>query len=341
MFWFLRDSTYSRAPFLRRIAEAPKVFFRIWLSAKWGPIGVHIGDDAVKVVQLTSNGKSIDLIAGGSEIQPENIKTGSGNWQRWAVQAIRKLTENGKFRGKNVLAAMPADDVFIDHIKMPKMNERFASDSELQDAVFSKIKHTLPFEPNEAMVKCIPAEENNVVVLAAQRKIIDRHLAIYEKANLQIKTIGVWPIALVNSYTKFFGRRKTDIEAVVMLLEMDANRTNVVICRYKNLLFARSIPIGTKQFDNDEIVARLMLELTACRRHFGSMYRKARIERLVFLTSQAQVRGVCERIARQMEMPAQIGDCLAAVKMASRDRGGIDRRNCQVNWTTAFGLSLS
>jgi len=341
MFWFLKNHTCSRAPFLRRIAETPNAFFRVWRSAKWSPIGIHIGDDAVKAVQLTNNGKSISLIAGSSETQPENVKPGSSNWQRWAIQAIRKLTADGKFRGKDVLAAMPADEVFIDHIKMPKIKDGLGSDGKLQDAVFSKIKHTLPFDPNDSMIKYIPAEENNVVVLAAQRKIVDRHLAIYEKANLQIKTIGVWPIALINSYTRFFGRRKTDIEAVVMLLEMDANRTNVVICRHKNLLFARSIPIGAKQFDNDEIVARLMLELTACRRHFGSMYRKAQIERLVFLTSQAQVRSVCEKIAKQMEMPAQIGDCLAAVKMANPDRAGIDRRNCQVNWTTAFGLSLS
>jgi hypothetical protein len=59
-------------------------------------------------------------------------------------------------------------------------------------------------------------------------------------------------------------------------------------------------------------------------------------------------------IAKQMEMPAQIGDCLAAVnipdnchlkKKSEGDKkqmgGPVDRRDCQVNWAVAFGLSLS
>ena len=207
--------------------------------------------------------------------------------------------------------------------------------------MFSEIKQKLPFEADDAMIKCIQTEEDNVLVIAAERKKIDRHLAIYEKANLQIKSIAVWPVALTNSYIKFFGRRKTDIEAIVMLLDIEANCTNVVICRHKNLLFARSIPIGAKQLDGEKMVTRLVLELTACRRHFGSLYRGARIERLIFLSDRAVDRNVCATIAKQLEMPAQIGDCLKAVEIGDPCGSGVDRRGCKFSWATAFGLSLS
>jgi hypothetical protein len=40
-------------------------------------------------------------------------------------------------------------------------------------------------------------------------------------------------------------------------------------------------------------------------------------------------------------MPAQIGNCLAAVEIEDSRHSGMDRRDCQVNWATAFGLSLS
>jgi hypothetical protein len=316
---------------------------------------VDIDDNTVKLVQLACNGKSISLIAGGIKNVPPNVKPGSGNWQRWVIEAIRELTSDGNFRGGDVIAAMPAGEVFVDHIRMPKTKDGSGTDDKLQDAIFSKIKQKLPVEPDAVMVKYIPAEENNFVVMAVERTIVDRHLAIYENANLQIKSIGVWPMALINSYTRFFGRRKADIEAVVMLLQIDTNRTNVVICRHKNLLFARSIPIGTKQLANDETVGtsspdkpqngdpatRLVLELTACRQHFGSMYRKAQIERLIFLLCQTGAKDICAAIAKQLEMPAQIGDCLAAVKIVDPSHSGMDRRNCQVNWATAFGLSLS
>ena len=303
------------------------------------PIGMDMSDDAVRMAQLANNSAGgISLIAGGSENRPAAVKPGSSSWQRWAIEAIKKMTANGGFRGRNVIAAMPANEVFVDHIEVPQ-----SSDGELTSAVFSKIKQKLPFDSAEAMIKYIPMEKDNVLVVAADRKKVDRHLAIYERANLQINAICIWPIALTNSYIRFFGRRKSDIEAIVMLACMESNYTNVVICRHKNLLFARSIPIGAEQLDAGEMLTRLALELTGCRRHFGSMYKNSQIERLIFLSSGAVDTKLCTTIARQLEMPAQMGDCLAAVEMAEPYGQGsaIDRRNSQVNWATAFGLSLS
>ena len=317
MFWSLKNHAYS--------------------------IGVDMDDDSVRVVQLGSNGKGIGLIAGGSENRPAEVKPGSGDWQRWAIEAIRRLTSNGEFRGRAVVATMPASEVFIDHIKMPKIKDE--KGAKLEDVLISRMKQKLPFEPNDAMIKYVPTEKDNALVIVTEREKIDRHLAIYEKANLQIKTIAVWPMALANSYVKFFGRRKTDIEAIVMLVCMEESWTNVVICRHKNPLLARSIPIAAPHPDSeqdDELVARLVLELNGCRRQFGSMYRNGRIERLIFLSGQHVNKDVCTTIAKQMEMPAQMGDCLAAVEIPTGPDGPVvDRRGCQVNWATAFGLSLS
>lgn len=362
IFWLLKKHTYSRVSILGLITWFSNLLYRVWVPAKSGPIGVYMDDDTMKMVQFANNGKDTSLTAVGSEKRPADVKPGSGNWQRWAIEAIKKLTANGKFRGRAVVAAMPASEVFIEHIKMPRINDGnpkrdkgrsggtpFYKKSQngsqtrdkLQDVVSSKIKQKLPFEYDDAMIKYITTEQDNVLVIAIERKKIDRHLAIYEQANLQIKAIGVWPTALTNTYTTFFGRRKTDIEAVVMLLDIEPNRTNVVICRHKNPLFARSIPVGTNQLESDEMVTRLVLELTACKRQFGSMQKETRIERLIFLSGQAGDRDICTTIAKQLEMPAQIGDCLAAVKTADVYRLGIDRRGCHVNWATAFGLSLS
>ena len=82
------------------------------------------------------------------------------------------------------------------------------------------------------------------------------------------------------------------------------------------------------------------MELDACRRHFASMYRRAQIERLVFLTGRAVEKDICITIAKQLEMPAQMGDCLAAVNVPENYDPGVDRRDCKVHWAIAFGLSL-
>ena len=315
------------------------------------PIGIDIGQDSLRLAQLGDNGRGLKLIAGNSQERPGDIKAATSAWQKWAIETIHLLASYGGFRGKSVIATLPTSDIFIDHIKMPK-----AENGKLEDAIFSKIKQKLPFEPlqKNTMIKYIPAEQDNVLVLAAERKLIDRHLAIYEEAGLAIKSICIWPLALANCYTRFFGRRKSDLESVVMLACIEQNHTNVLICRYKSPLFARTISMGTEQFNDEKIVTRLVLELNTCKRQFGMLYRNISVERLIFLSGQSVDKDICVTIAKQMEMPAQIGDCLAAVQIPGTPRwnlndendkkdlaGPVERRESQINWSVAFGLSLS
>ena len=157
-------------------------------------------------------------------------------------------------------------------------------------------------------------------------------------------------MALVTSYKKFFARRKSDIRAVVILLDIGPDNTKIVICRSKNLLFAQLIPIGLEHIA-EHGVKKLVLELEGCRRRLGAMYKKARIERMIFLSGKVLDNRVCAEIAEQLQLPAQMADCMAAVKVTDSDNLGVDRRidNIAINqadkkrsysWSVAFGLSL-
>lgn len=315
MFWFLKNSAYS--------------------------IGVDIGDDSLNVAQLQNTGRGIALLAGRSASRPGNVEPGSAAWQRWAVDAMREAMANHRFHGRNVIAAVPAGEVFIEHVQVETQPEKFDIPPKAEQAILSKIEHKLPFKADEAMIQCIPTGQNNVLVMATERKIIDRHLAIYEQAAISVKSIGAWPVALTNCYVRFFGRRKADLQAVVMLLDIGKRYTNLVICRHKNLLFACSLLMGAKQLDDEKMVTRLVFELNACRSRFASMQPDVQIERLIFLCAPAVESAICKTIARQMKMQAQMGDCLAAVEISNPFHSGIDRRDCDTSWATAFGLSLS
>jgi len=301
-------------------------------------IGVDLGNDCLKLAQLANGSEDTHLVAGQYVNRPADITAGTARWQRWAIQAMRETAESGQFKGRDVVAALPAGEVFIDHLRWPK---KF--DGKIEDAIFAKIKQKLPFEPiqKNTLIKYIPTEQDNVIVLATERGAIDRHLAIYERAGLAIKSIGVWPVALAHCYAEFFGRRKTDLDAVVMLLDIQPDCTTMVICRHQNPLYACSVPLGSKQLKEEPMVGRLVMEVTAGRREFLSLYRNVQIERLIFLSGLAVDADIYRTVARQLEVQAQMGDCMAAVKMSDPDRSGLDRRNGTVSWALAFGLSLS
>jgi len=301
-------------------------------------IGVDLGNDCIKLAQLANGTEDAVLLAGQYVNRPADITAGTARWQRWAVEAMSQATGNGHFKGKDVVAALPASEIFIDHIHWPK---KF--DGKIEDAIFAKIKQKLPFEPiqKNTLIKYVATEQDNVMVLATERTAIDHHLAIYERAGLTIKSIGVWPVALATCYAYFFGRRKTDLDAVVMLLDIQSDCTNMVICRHKHPLFSCSVPLGSRQFKEESQVGRLVMELTAARRQFLSTYKNVQIERLIFLSGLAVEPDVYRMIARQLEVQAQMGDCMAATEVTDPDQFGLDRRNGKVSWALSFGLSLS
>jgi Tfp pilus assembly PilM family ATPase len=189
------------------------------------PVGIDIRNDAVRVAQLKEERGGLVLISAAGEECPSHIQPGSSDWQKWVIETLQLLASKHKFLNNDIIASIPASDVFIDHVKMPKSEGK-----NLDDAILSKVKQKLPFSPDQALVKYITGEDDNFVVIATEREKINRHLAIYEKANLRIKTLGVWPLALTNSYSRFFGRRQSDLKSIVMLIEQILLFADTRIC---------------------------------------------------------------------------------------------------------------
>jgi len=301
-------------------------------------IGIDMGRDSLRLAQLVDRAQDVGLVAGCLQRCPADIEASTPAWQLWAVDALRESLDKNKFQGKKASTAIPASDVFIEAIKMPRN-----SDMTVDDAIYARIKQHLPSRctRENTLIQHVITEKDNALVMAADREVINRYLAIYEKAGLEVKSIGVWPEALISSYVNFFGRRKSDVNETVLLLNIELDCTNLVICRHRNLLFARSLPMGVQGLDDERVIDRLVLDVTACRRDFVAICRNNTISRLIFLSGQAVERQVYAKIARQLEVQAQIGDCLVAVEMTDPAQEELDRRDNHVSWATSFGLSMS
>jgi hypothetical protein len=91
-----------------------------------------------------------------------------------------------------------------------------------------------------------------------------------------------------------------------------------------------------------EPLARLVEELSLCRRYFESAFHDQPVQRLIFLGGEANQRGLCQQIAREMGIAAQIGDPLCRMSKHTLPgvETGIDRRVPQPAWTVAIGLSM-
>ncbi len=301
-------------------------------------IGIDISRDGLRLAQLSTKGGDLCLLAGNAIPCPGDVDPGTANWQRWAIDVIKRSVPKGGFRGKAISAVLPASEIYIDHIKMPKHADQITD-----EYILSRIKNRIPFKCSreDTMVQLVASDKDHGMVMAAERTLIDRHLAIYEKAGVSIKALGVWPEALHRCYVNFFGRRESDLDDVVILANIEGDSTNIVICRHSNLLYARSIPSGANGLADEAGINRLVMEVSSCRRDFVTMYKNAPLKRLIFMSGPVVETSVYAAIAKQMEVQAQIGDCLVAVDMPDALVDAMDRRDQHISWATAFGLSLS
>lgn len=91
-----------------------------------------------------------------------------------------------------------------------------------------------------------------------------------------------------------------------------------------------------------EPLSRLIEELSLCRRYFEAAFHEQPVQRLLFIGGEANQRGLCQRIAREMGIAAQVGDPLCRMSKHTLPgvEIGIDRRIPQPGWTIAIGLSM-
>jgi Tfp pilus assembly PilM family ATPase len=307
------------------------------------PIGVDMGDDALTMVQM-ANGKgknAIRLHAFHSIEYPESIKAGSPSWQRWAIGVIARTITYGRFRGKKVIATMPAREVFIDAIKMPKVSE-----VELQNVILKQLKPKLKIAPEDALMQHFKTDSENILVMATDKTKLYKHLAIYENARLKVASVSIWPMAVLKAYSRLWARCTGQNDNPVMLLDVAKSYTNIIICDSANLYFAHSAPMGAGNLDTDRMADLLNSEIDMCRARFKSTYKQLQINQIIFISGHAVDKDIYTKIAERAKMPAQIGDCFDAIG-ATRpdnvrpDKVGPGNNVRHANWMTAMGLSLS
>jgi Tfp pilus assembly PilM family ATPase len=105
------------------------------------------------------------------------------------------------------------------------------------------LRHWVPGEIHTAQ-----DPQNEVIVMAAARGLIEQFLAAAAKAKLDVVGMNVQPRVVVDCFRQVY-RRKTDAEATNFFVDIGYGGTRAVIARSGEILFARVIPIGGEQFN--------------------------------------------------------------------------------------------
>jgi type IV pilus assembly protein PilM len=226
------------------------------------PIGVDIGHDTVKMLQLEVVGDSLCVTAAAKSPLPAEVRSKPALRMEMASGVIRQMLRQHPFRGRNVVAALPRDIVHSKNLRLPPM-----PDPELDAVVHFEAKNVFPFDTDQAAVHYLPAGEvrqgneirKEVVLLAARNEDVDQFVEHLHQAGCVIQSLDVEPCALYRGVERFI-RRREDENDVHVLVDVGSRRSQIVIGRGREITFIKPIDIGGHQF-HDAVARKLGITL--------------------------------------------------------------------------------
>jgi len=399
-------------------------FMQNWFAAKANPIGVDFGSDCLRLAQVQMVDNEYRLIAAASADVPSHVRNDPAQRLQFFIDTTRDLLIQGNFKGREAILSLPISSMYIQHLRMPKMD-----DAETKKALPWEARGKLPVDPNAMILRHVIAGEvyqdsesrHEVIVMAAAKEMVNQLLNSAARAKLDVIGMNVEPKAMVDCFQQVY-RRKNDATATSCFVDIGSSASRAIIVRAGKIVFARIIPVGGSHLNravanalrlsveeakllriqigsstpglddpqtkrnlsetaiaseensfaflpqeerrSDELkvavktartpqlehveqacrepVLRLIEELELCRRYYEATFPNHPVDRLVFVGGEARQRVLCQTIAQEMGLAAQIGDPMVRMGRISEVgiESGIDRRQPQPGWSIAIGLSM-
>ncbi|HYE21186.1 MAG TPA: pilus assembly protein PilM [Tepidisphaeraceae bacterium] len=220
------------------------------------PIGVDIGHDSVKMIQLEVVGGSLAVTAAAKMAMPAEVKAavpGPAHAQlRLAVAAdlVRQMLRQHPFRGRRIVASLPREVVHTKNLRLPQMPL-----AELPAVCQFEARNVFPFDTDNAVVHHLPAGDvrqgaevrQEVILMAAKNDDVTDLIEHLNRAGVVVESLDVEPCALYRSVERFI-RRREDENDVNVIVDVGVRRSQVVIGKGRDISFVKPIDIGGWHF---------------------------------------------------------------------------------------------
>jgi type IV pilus assembly protein PilM len=217
------------------------------------PIGLDIGHDSVKLLQLEVLGssaspaaRSLSVVAAAKQAMPEEARKNPANRAALAADVIRQLLAQQPFVGREVVAAIPRELVHVKNLRLPPIPL-----DEMEAAVQFEAKSLFPFDTDEACIQFLPAGEvrhgndvrQEVIVLAVKRAETDQYLQQLDRSGVVVRSLDTEITGLFRAFERYIRRREDESE-VQMFIDIGARRTQVILGKGREINFYKPIEIG-------------------------------------------------------------------------------------------------
>lgn len=324
-------------------------------------VGLDIGSHTVKAVQLIQREPSqITLAAMGvAEIAPNPL-----NPTEPVLRAIKNALQDCDLKKARLITAVGGSSVVVKQISYPS-----SSLKEIESSLKWEANQHIPLPPDRVELKfqlrkvSKDAKSSEILLVAAEREMLEGHLELLRLASLHPKVIDANPLALANAFLTLSPDHE---ESNIAIIEIGASATVLNIFRKDGFFFSRDISIGgnrfTKEiqglynlsFDEAErfkkekkavleamnpLLSQLLLEVRQSLLYFDTKTGNKGYDDLILAGGGAKMKGIAEYLERNLSLPVVEFNPLKMIRLSDRVSGR-DAEALQSQLGVALGLAL-
>ena len=227
------------------------------------PIGLDIGHNSIKMIQLAMNGGLMSVLAASKARIDASINGDEQERRSFVISTIKRMLEEGNFHGRNVISCLPNDRLKITSLRLAE-----AQSEGIEQALRKEVTQRFGLDPDKDAMKYVIAGnvrqgdeiKNELILFAADNETIKNHIEMVEEIGLTPVAIDTIPCALFRCFERLL-RRQEDREQTVVFVDVGSRFTTVVFGRGGEVSFVKQIPIGGEKF-NQEIAAKLGISIS-------------------------------------------------------------------------------
>ena len=214
------------------------------------PIGLDIGHNSIKMIQLAINGERISVLA-ADETRIDSSVNGDEQARRsFAISAIERMLDRGNFQTRNVVSCIPSGKLKITSLRLAE-----AQEDGIEQALRKEVVQRFGLDPEKDAMDYVIAGsvrqgndvKNELILLATDCDTIKNHIETIEQAGLKPVAIDTIPCALFRSFERSL-RRHEDWDCTSVFVDVGSRFTTVVFGRGGQISFIKQIPIGGEHF---------------------------------------------------------------------------------------------
>lgn len=217
------------------------------LGAKKQLVGLDIGSNSIKAVELRRSHGDIQAIAAGleplaSDIVVDSMIVDSGS----VASAISKIFEDHNIKSRQVATSVSGHSVIVKKISMPSMNPQ-----EMETTVRAEAQQYIPFEMSDVNLDYQVLSDDSlggnvdVLLVAVKKDKILNYTNALQLAGRQPVIVDIDAFALQNCYEFNYSPSSN---STVALLNLGASVMNINIVKGIIPLFTRDVSVGGNQY---------------------------------------------------------------------------------------------